>query len=211
MTPEILARVFEPFFTTKEPGKGTGLGLATVYGIVRQSGGAIAVHSRPGSGTEFGLYVPCADAPVEQDHTDIVKPGSVTGSESILVVDDEPGIRALVQRVLEPLGYDVLSAADGVEALSIVAGHKAPIHLLITDVVMPKMGGRELATKLTGLRADLPVIFLSGYPDSTRGDAATGHAAHAFITKPFTPTILTRKVRDVLNQASGCSQGDVTV
>jgi two-component system cell cycle sensor histidine kinase/response regulator CckA len=205
MPPEIVARVFEPFFTTKSPGKGTGLGLSTVYGIVRQSGGAIIVDSRPGKGTEFGIFLPCADGPLETDHHGTEMPVSVNGWESVLVVDDEAGIRTLVQRALEPHGYRVLSAGDGMEALSLVAGHKAPLHLLITDIVMPKMGGRELVKRLSAIRRDLPVLFLSGYPDS-HVDTAIPHGVCASIMKPFTPTMLTRKVRDLLNQASMRSQ-----
>ena len=202
MPPEVVARIFEPFFTTKEPGKGTGLGLSTVYGIVRQSDGAIAVVSQPGRGTEFGIYLPCADAPLEEDRPAIETPLTVLGSESVLVVDDESGIRTLVRRVLEPLGYRVLSAADGLEALDFVAEHDRPIDLLITDVVMPGMGGRELVRRLSERRCRLPVLFLSGYPEATHVDTAVSNRARAFLMKPFTPAALTRKVRDLLNQSS---------
>jgi signal transduction histidine kinase len=205
MPPEIAARIFEPFFTTKEPGKGTGLGLSTAYGIVRQSGGSIIVDSRPGSGTEFGIYLPCVDAPLETSPPETDLPVSVNGSETVLVVDDEAAIRDLVRKVLEAHGYRVLSAAHGVEALSLVGSYKAPIHLLITDIIMPRMGGRELATRLSEVRSALPVLFLSGYPDSSYLDTAIPQNAYAFLMKPFTPTTLTRRVRELLNQASGPS------
>jgi signal transduction histidine kinase len=205
MPPEIVARIFEPFFTTKEPGKGTGLGLSTVYGIVRQTGGAIIVDSRPGRGTEFGIYLPCADAALEVE-PEIQPPASVGGSETVLVVDDEPGIRALVRRALEPRGYRVLQAADGVEAFSILRQYAGAIHLLITDIVMPAMGGRELVTRLSEVRDGIPVLFLSGYPASSHDDFTIPHRAQALLMKPFTPTVLARKVRDLLNHASGRSQ-----
>jgi CheY-like chemotaxis protein len=203
MPPEIVARVFEPFFTTKGPGKGTGLGLSTVYGIVRQSGGSIVVESRPGSGTEFGIYLPCVDAPLEKNHPEVDMPVSVNGSETVLVVDDEAGIRDLVRKALEAHGYRVLSAAHGAEALSIVGAYKAPIHLLITDIIMPGIGGRELATRLSEGRSGLPVLFLSGYPDASHLDTPILRCGQAFLRKPFTPATLTRKVRELLNQASG--------
>jgi two-component system, cell cycle sensor histidine kinase and response regulator CckA len=199
MSPEIAARIFEPFFTTKGPGKGTGLGLSTVYGIVRQSGGAISVASEPGRGTEFGVYLPCADAPLEEDRPSAEPPRSVQGSESVLVVDDESGIRTLVHRVLEPLGYDVHSVGDGLEALDFFAEHRGPINLLITDVVMPRMGGRQLVKCLAERRRCLPVLFLSGYPDAAHDDATAPNSVSASLMKPFTPAALTRKVRDLLN------------
>lgn len=208
MPPDMVTQIFEPFFTTKEPGKGTGLGLSTVYGIVKQSGGSIVVDSRPGSGTEFGIYLPCVDAPLEKNSQGAEMSVSVKGSETVLVVDDEAGIRDLVRKVLEAQGYRVLSAAHGVEALSIVGAYKAPIHLLITDIIMPRMGGRELVARLAERRNALPVLFLSGYPDASQLDTALTQDAQAYLRKPFTPTTLTRKVRELLNQASGRSHGN---
>ena len=204
MPPEVATRIFDPFFTTKEPGKGTGLGLSTAYGIVRQSGGSIVVDSRPGIGTEFGIYLPCVDAPLEKHGPRVDMPVSVTGTETVLVVDDEAGIRDLVRRVLETHGYRVLSAAHGLEALSIVAAYKAPVHLLITDIVMPRMGGRELVVRLAEVRSDTPVLFLSGYPDASDLDMVL-QDGQAFLRKPFTPTMLTRQVRELLNRSSGSS------
>jgi two-component system, cell cycle sensor histidine kinase and response regulator CckA len=199
-----VTRIFEPFFTTKAPGKGTGLGLSTVYGIVRQSGGSIVVDSRPGSGTAFEIYLPCVDAPLdERNRPDTNLPMSVNGSETVLVVDDESGIRDLVRKVLETHGYRVLSAAHGIEALSIVGAYKAPIHLLITDISMPGMGGRELVRRLSEMRSTLPVLFVSGYPDSSHLDTSIPQDARTFLNKPFTPTTLTHKVRELLNHAAG--------
>jgi CheY-like chemotaxis protein len=205
MPPEIVKQIFEPFFTTKEPGKGTGLGLSTVYGIVKQSGGWIFVNSRPGNGTEFGIYLPCVDAPLDTDHPSADVPIPVEGCETILVVDDESGIRDLVRKVLEAHGYRVLSAADGVEALTIVGTFKTPIHLLITDIIMPRMGGRELVARLAEVRTNLPALFLSGYPDAFHPGTAMPHGAQVSLRKPFTSTTLTRKVRELLNQASAGS------
>jgi two-component system, cell cycle sensor histidine kinase and response regulator CckA len=202
MPPEIVSQIFEPFFTTKGPGKGTGLGLSTVYGIVKQSGGAVVVNSDPGQGTEFGFYLPCVNAPVEKNIPGADMPVSIEGCETVLVVDDESGIRDLVRKVLEAHGYRVLSAAHGVEALNIVSSYTAPIHLLITDIVMPLMGGRELVARLAQDLGALPVLFLSGYPDSSDLDLTAPHDARGFLRKPFAPAALTRKVRALLNQAS---------
>jgi signal transduction histidine kinase len=209
MPPDIVARIFDPFFTTKEPGKGTGLGLSTAYGIVRQTGGAIVVDSQPGRGTTFGLYLPCADGPAEallEGGPATQTPAPVGGSETVLIVDDEPGIRALVCRALEPLGYRVLQAANGVEALSVLGQQAGAIHLLITDVVMPVMGGRDLVTRVSEVHGRMPVLLLSGYPDSSQVEFAIPNHVQAFMMKPFTPAVLARKVRDLLNQASGHSQ-----
>lgn len=199
MPPEIATQIFEPFFTTKEPGKGTGLGLSTVYGIVRQSGGSIVVESQSGRGTAFSICVPSVDAPLEKTREGPTMPVLVNGSETILVVDDEMAVRDLVCKVLEAHGYHVLSAPDGVEALNMVDAYKAPIHLLVTDIIMPRMGGRELVTRLVKERSALPVLFLSGYPDASYLDVALPQAAQAFLRKPFTPTTLTRRVRELLD------------
>jgi signal transduction histidine kinase len=201
--PEIVARIFEPFFTTKEAGKGTGLGLSTVYGIVKQSGGAVFVNSEPHRGTEFGLYFPCVDAPVDTAapvHAQI--PVSVTGSETVLVVDDEAGIRDLARRALEARGYRVLSAANGADALSLVGAYTAPIHLVITDVVMPQMGGRDLVARLASTGITVPVLFVSGYLDLSHLEIFALPAEQAHLTKPFTPTVLLRKVRELLDAPS---------
>jgi len=199
MTPEIRAHVFEPFFTTKGPGKGTGLGLATVYGIVQQSSGFITVYSEPGRGTAFKIYFPAADGRVSTGKS---FPGFTSlprGAETILLVEDEDAVRSMVQLVLRQAGYTVLQASRGSGALRLAGEHVGPIHLLITDVVMPEMGGRELVERLARQRPDIKVLYLSGYTD----DAVVRHgvlqAEVAFLQKPFTMAALTNKVREVLD------------
>jgi two-component system, cell cycle sensor histidine kinase and response regulator CckA len=200
MTPEVRARLFEPFFTTKEQGKGTGLGLSTTYGIVKQSGGYIWCYSEPGTGTTFKIYLPRADeaaAPAPQ-----AAPASaavaVTAQETILLVEDEPEVRSLVQRLLKMQGYTVVAAANADEALAIIRDFKGHIDLMVTDVVMPGMSGRQLAERLAKILPDLKVLFVSGYTD----DAIVHHGildpGTAFLQKPFTPQTLARKVREVI-------------
>jgi PAS domain S-box-containing protein len=190
------AQIFEPFFTTKE--HGTGLGLATVYGIVKQSGGSIEVYSEPGRGTTFKLYFPRTDgdAPAREQRAGAWAPG---GSETVLVAEDEPRLRNLAVEILRRCGYEVLEAADGDEALRVCEGHKGPIHLVVTDVVMPKRSGRELAEQLALARPRTKVLYMSGYTD----DAIVRHGVLEegvpFIGKPFSPDALARKVRDVLD------------
>src|SRR5437016_1570660 len=197
------ARLFEPFFTTKEPGRGTGLGLATVYGIVKQSGGYIWAYSELGHGTTFKMYLPrvaeLATAPESTRGT----PTPARGSDTVLVVEDQEEGRKLTQRVLEARGYAVLAAANGAEALEIVDRHPTPIHLMITDVVMPGMNGREVAQLACAKRKDLKVLFVSGYT----GEAVFQHRllepGVAFLQKPFTPDALARKTREVLDDGKG--------
>ncbi|MGM0665226.1 MAG: PAS domain S-box protein [Thermodesulfobacteriota bacterium] len=199
MSPEILDRMFEPFFTTKEAGKGTGLGLPTVYGIVKQSGGNIWVYSEPGKGTCFKIYLPRVDRDVEQEKKKTVSRVSPGGAETILVVEDEVQIRNLAARILAGYGYRVLRAANGPEAVKAAQGHEGPIHLLLTDVVMPgKMSGRELAHELTGLRPEMKVIFMSGYTDNAIVHHGVLDPGLNFLQKPFTPAALSGKVRNVL-------------
>jgi PAS domain S-box-containing protein len=200
-------RVFEPFFTTKSAGTGTGLGLATVFGIVQQSGGHITVQSAPGRGTLIKIFLPRVhanqcDRP-ESDHAI----SSPFGSETLLLAEDEDGVRALASRVLRASGYTVLEASNGAEAMRVCQEHPGKIDLLVTDVVMPGFGGRELADRLTGERPDTPVLFLSGYME----DAVVRHGVQAaevaFLQKPFKAGALVRKVRDLLDQRSrngGC-------
>jgi two-component system, cell cycle sensor histidine kinase and response regulator CckA len=201
MTPEVKAHIFEPFFTTKGPGKGTGLGLATVYGIVKQSGGFIYVYSEPGHGTVFKLYFPVAEARVPAPRSFSGLKPTARGTETILLVEDEDAVRSLVRVALQQAGYTVLEANRGIEAIRLAQEHQGPVHLLITDVVMPEMGGRQLVEQLAPLKPDLNVLYLSGYTD----DAVVRHgvlqADVAFLQKPFTMAALTNKVRQLLDDA----------
>jgi PAS domain S-box-containing protein len=198
MDATVRAHLFEPFFTTKEVGKGTGLGLATVYGIVKQSGGYISVYSEPGHGSSFKIYLPRIATPAEAP-AGPQKGGPAPGSETVLVVEDEPAVLTLSRRALEAQGYVVLAASDPLAALRVVERHGGTIHLLLTDVVMPGLSGRELADRLTAQRPGIRVLFMSGYP----GDAVVQHgtlpSGSAFLQKPFSPDGLARKVRDVLD------------
>ncbi|MDQ6893664.1 MAG: PAS domain S-box protein [Acidobacteriota bacterium] len=191
-----LARIFEPFFTTKEKGKGTGLGLATAYGIVKQSGGYIACDSEPGQGTRFQIYLPRSFERAEEGNAG--QGGdrdSLRGSETVLLVEDEDGVRLLSRRLLEAHGYHVLEASGGEQALEFAARYPDPIHLLLTDVVMPVMSGPEVARQIQGLRPKIKILFMTGYSDST----VTGLAPDApLLQKPFTPDALAHRVRETL-------------
>jgi two-component system, cell cycle sensor histidine kinase and response regulator CckA len=195
------AHIFEPFFTTKEKGKGTGLGLATVYGIVKQSGGYIWVYSEPGMGATFKIYLPRVETAVAAAGAGKASPQSSQGHETVLLVEDEPALRAMVRNVLASKGYLVLEARHGEDALVVAEMHRGAIHLLLTDVVMPGMSGRELAEHLSGLHPTMKVLYMSGYTD----DAIVHHGVlgsdMAFLQKPFTPESVARKVRDVLDAA----------
>jgi two-component system cell cycle sensor histidine kinase/response regulator CckA len=203
MTPEVQGRAFEPFFTTKGVGKGTGLGLAVVHGIVKGAGGHVAVYSEVGVGTTFKVYLPRAEGTAEaRPSAGLPVPG---GRETVLLVEDDGAIRNLAGRVLEGCGYAVIAAQDGQEALRAAAGHGGRFDLLVTDVVMPKMGGGQLAEALRGLHPGLKVLFLSGYAD----DAVVRHGVlqrgAAFLQKPFTLAALARKVRETID-AVGAAQ-----
>ncbi len=201
MSPEVKELIFEPFFTTKEEGKGTGLGLSTIYGIVKQSGGNIWVYSEPGRGTTFKVYLPRVeeetDALPVQDHTDHLP----KGNETVLLVEDDPSLRALAARVLRYQGYKVLEATNGHEAIGIARESiQERIHLLLTDVVMPHMGGRELVKRMKTLHSEIRVLFISGYTDHTIIYHAGLKPGTPFLQKPFSPTALAQKVREVLDQ-----------
>jgi CheY-like chemotaxis protein len=192
-------KIFEPFFTTKAVGKGTGLGLATVHGIVKQSQGHIAVYSELNAGTTFKVYLPS----VSNAEDVVANPSALAapkGNETILLVEDEDAVRNLAKQILKTCGYHVLSAANGSDAIQQSQSHPGPIHILISDVVMPHMGGRELAERIIGMRPECKLLFLSGYTN----DAVIRHgvldAEYAFLQKPFTPALLAQKVRHVLNK-----------
>jgi two-component system cell cycle sensor histidine kinase/response regulator CckA len=197
MHAKILAQIFQPFFTTKEPGKGTGLGLATVYGIVKQSGGHIWVYSEVGQGTSFKVYLPRVEEAATVVTT--VPQRARRGTETILLTEDDDQVRALARETLELSGYTVLEAASPTDALRIALQHSGVIHLLLTDVVMPGMNGRALADRLLALRPDLKVLFMSGYPASAIGHHGVLDPGTAFLQKPFTPGSLARKVGEVLD------------
>ena len=192
------AHIFEPFFTTKEPGKGTGLGLATVYGIVKQHGGNIWVYSEPGHGTSFKIYLPRVEMSAAKAEPHRATARALRGSETILVVEDEQDVRSLVVRLLRSMGYWVLEASRADEALMVCLRHKGPVHLLLTDVVMPQMSGRDLLDRLRPLRPDIRVLFTSGYAEEALHRKVLESGA-AFLQKPFTEEALARKVRDVLD------------
>ena len=200
-----LARIFEPFFTTKEIGKGTGLGLSTVFGIVHQSGGHLWVESEPGAGTTFGIYLPRVDAALPEPRSLPPSPGSLRGTETILLVEDEDSVREVVRGVLVRHGYTIVGARNAGEALLHCEQHTAPIHLLLTDVVMPQMGGPELARRLLKGRQEMKVLCMSGHAADTAFGQGAAAAGFAFLHKPITVESLTRKVREVLDATSRSS------
>ena len=200
---EIRPHIFEPFYTTKTDGAGTGLGLATCYGIVKQNGGHIDLESQVGQGSAFCIYLPRiqSEEPAELSPEDL-SPEMPVGSETVLLVEDEVAVRSLAARVLSDRGYTVLSASNGAEALRIADAMPLPeIDLLLTDVIMPIMGGKEVADRLTAMRPDLKVLFTSGYTDDTIARHGILKPGTAFTHKPFSPTELATKVRQVLDSS----------
>src|SRR6201987_1991087 len=193
------ARIFEPFFTTKGQGKGTGLGLATVYGVVKQSGGFIWVYSEVDHGTTFKIYLPQVTADLERTIPEKTSRGIDSGTETVLFVEDEESVRELVRDYLRNSGYRVLEAADGIQALAVAAAHSGPIHILVTDVVMPRLSGRELVTRITPARPDLKILYISGYTDDSIFRHGVLEGGVAFLQKPFNLKDLAQKIRQVLD------------
>lgn len=194
------ARIFEPFFTTKGPGKGTGLGLSTVYGIVKQSGGNVWVYSEPGRGSTFKVYLPRVRPATSTATAAKAPPVRTTGSETILVVEDEDAIREIARRILVAAGYTVLTARNGKEALSLCEAHPETIHLVLTDVVMPEMGGVMLAQRLISARPGIKIVYMSGYSDDAAAHSGRpGSASSHFVAKPFSDQDLTRGIRAILD------------
>jgi CheY-like chemotaxis protein len=199
MSPEVQAHIFEPFFTTKQRGQGTGLGLATVYGIVKQASGHTWVYSEEGLGTTFKIYLPRARQATQPLRPAEASRGMPSGDETILLVEDDEGVRLLARHVLGRLGYTLLEARDGPTALQIASSHPGPIHLLLTDVIMPGMGGKAVVEQLSTGRHSLKILFMSGYTDEAIAHHGVLDPGVAFLQKPFDATSLARKVRAVLD------------
>jgi PAS domain S-box-containing protein len=201
MSEQVRAHLFEPFFTTKEPGKGTGLGLSTVYGIVQQAGGHVRVWTALGSGSRFEVWLPRAAGPGAVTEETEPAPSSRRGSEVVLLVEDERSVREFTARALRRAGYTVLEATDGAEGLELAKGRLERLDLVMTDVIMPRLGGAELARALRALRADLPVLFVSGYPHDQLDEEAPSRSA--FLSKPYPIEVLHRTIRHLLEGPSG--------
>jgi CheY-like chemotaxis protein len=203
MTSDVASRAFDPFFTTKPPGKGSGLGLSTSYGIVKQSRGHIAVYSEPGIGTTVAVYLPRVHPRGEPDH-EVIEPAEPGGGmETILVVEDEAAVRDVVLRTLRMRGYKVLEAMDGPEALELLEGYDDQVDLLLTDVVLPGIGGRHLAEQVVANRPGVKVLFMSGYTDDVILHHNLRSADYDLLQKPFTAITMATKVREVLDQPQG--------
>jgi two-component system, cell cycle sensor histidine kinase and response regulator CckA len=200
MDDQTKTRIFEPFFTTKEEGKGTGLGLAMIHGFIQQSGGHVFAYSEPGLGSTFKMYLPEVEDALSSARLPPAIDKTPHGDETILLVEDEAAVRSFARHVLQTCGYTVLDAAQGDEAVQLAETHHGTIHLLVSDVVMPGMGGCRLAERIVALKPGIKVLFVSGYAD----DAVVRHgilaSESAFLQKPFTPNALARKVRHTLDQ-----------
>jgi len=199
MSPKVIAHLFEPFFTTKERGRGTGLGLATVYGIVHQSGGHIVVNSTPGQGSTFDVDLPCVEEAGVAKAPERPR-AAPTGPETVMIVEDEEQLRVLMVRALRGLGYTVLEAGEGAEAMRVAAAHAGEIHLLVTDVVMPGESGPQVATRIAGARPSMRILYISGYTDDALSRHGLVDSEIEFLSKPFTPRALGEKVREVLEK-----------
>jgi len=199
MDKETQSHLFEPFFTTKEKGKGTGLGLSTVYGIVKQSGGNIWAYSEPGHGTTFKIYLPRVEKTARAYRPRVGPSAAPGGSETILLVEDEEAVRSMVSKTLQNKGYTVVEARHGNEAIEICQRYQGPIHLMVTDVVMPQISGRELAERLAPMRPEMKILYMSGYPDNTIVHHGVLEPGTAFLQKPFSLNALELKVREVLD------------
>jgi len=202
MSPEVQSQIFEPFFTTKGAGKGTGLGLSTVYGIVRQSGGHICVESQPGVGTSFTIYLPAVREAIDSIAIPQALNDGGVGTETILVVEDDDGIRALVRKVLASRGYTVLDAPGGNHAMVVSDGYPGIVHLLLTDIVMPDLSGPDLAQRILGRRPKIGVLYMSGFSSRLSGHLDILGSGAAFLHKPFTPETLVKKVRASLERSA---------
>jgi CheY-like chemotaxis protein len=206
MNAEIKSQIFEPFFTTKEQGKGTGLGLAIVFGIVKQSGGQIFVHSEPAMGSTFKVYFPLVETRVDMQGAQ-ERQQPIAGTETILLVEDEEGVRDSAAEYLRESGYTVLSAKGGPEALRVAEQYDRPIQLLLTDLIMPLMSGRELSERLANTRPEIRVVFMSGYSNDLLSNQQILDPKHVLLQKPFRLATLGGRVRDVLGRSQGAVAG----
>jgi two-component system cell cycle sensor histidine kinase/response regulator CckA len=203
MTPEVRARVFEPFFTTKPVGQGTGLGLSTVYGIVKQSGGFVWAYSEPGQGSTFKVYLPVVEGRVVELEQPAIVNGNLRGNETIAVVEDDEVVRTLLARMLRDYGYRVLEAADGQSALDLLRHNPDGVDLVVSDLVMPKMGGQELGESLSAQGQDIPVLFISGFTGEDVVRRGLLKPGNPFQEKPFTPELFLERVRAMLDAPAG--------
>jgi CheY-like chemotaxis protein len=199
MDPETLAHIFDPFFTTKGLGRGTGLGLSTVFGIVKQSGGHVWVYSEPGQGTTFKIHLPRATSAEIRGSAPKAE-GTSGGHETILIVEDQEEVRSLIVKSLSGQGYQVLETSSGDEALAYAAKHSGPIHMLLTDVVMPGMNGKVLAERMLELRPGIRVLYMSGYTENVVAHKGILDSGIDYLQKPFSPALLAIRVREVLER-----------